>query len=308
MDSMDRTTATNFTVLFMFLNLLFWTFVWEPVANTLHLSTLCQLALFQVILFLLPTALYLYFTKSSPKQILRLNRLSLKNIILIICIAIAIQPAMSLLSLLSSFLFKNNVSETLTANSNSNIILLLISLAIVPAICEEFFFRGVVFYNFRNLRLKKACCITGFYFALMHMDLQQMAYTFVIGIFFCFLVYRTDSIYSSILAHFVINGSQTAYTTILTHLKKQGILSAILDLLAPKGEFHSIITLFLFSLPFFIGFLWIFCKTNTAPSVLTEQGFPAYRPNRKCKETPYDLFFYATIAIYIIAAVTPLLF
>lgn len=106
MDSMDRTTATNFTVLFMFLNLLFWTFVWEPVANTLHLSTLCQLALFQVILFLLPTALYLYFTKSSPKQILRLNRLSLKNIILIICIAITIQPAMSLLSLLSSFLFK----------------------------------------------------------------------------------------------------------------------------------------------------------------------------------------------------------
>ncbi len=76
---MDRTTATNFTVLFMFLNLLFWTFVWEPVANTLHLPTLCQLALFQVILFLLPTALYLYFTKSSPKQILRLNRLSLKK-------------------------------------------------------------------------------------------------------------------------------------------------------------------------------------------------------------------------------------
>ncbi len=308
MDNMDRTTSTNFTVLFMFLNLLFWTFVWEPLATTLHMPSLFQLALYQVILFILPTFIYLYITKSLPKQVLRLNPISFKNVILVICIAITVQPAMALISFLSSFVFKNNVSETLSANSDSNIILLLISLAIVPAICEEFFFRGIVFYNFCNLRLKKACAITGLYFGLMHMDLQQISYTFAIGVLFCFLVYRTNTIYSSIIAHFVINGSQTLYSSLLRNLQKQGILSAISDLLTPKSELHSILTFFLFSLPFLIGFLFLFCKNNPSPSIPTEQGFPAYRPNRKCKETPCDIFLYAILVIYFFMAVLPLFF
>lgn len=305
---MDRTTATNFTVLFMFLNLLFWTFVWEPIATTLHMPTLFQLALFQVILFIIPCGCYLFFTKSPPKQVLRLNAISFKNIILIIAIAITVQPSMTILSYLSSFLFKNNVSATLYANSDSNLFLLLLSVAVVPAVCEELFFRGIVFYNFHNLRLVKACCITGFYFSLMHMDLQQIAYTFVIGVFFCFLVYRTNSIYSSILAHFVINGSQAIYSSLIVNLQKQGILSAIENLLVPKSELYSITVLFLFSLPFFVGFLWLFCKNNPAVSIETEEGFPEYHPNRKCKEDPYDAFFYSVIGIYVFTAVLPLFF
>ncbi len=303
---MDRTTATNFTVLFMFLNLLFWTLVWEPVANTLHMPTLFQLAFFQVLLFIIPCGLYLFFTKSSPKLVLRIHNISFKNIILIIFIAITIQPAMTMLSFLSSFLFKNNVSATLYANSDSNLFLLLISVAVVPAICEELFFRGIVFYNFHNLRLGKACFVTGLYFSFMHMDLQQILYTFAIGTFFCFLVYRTNSIYSSILAHFVINASQTIYSALMLKLEKQGILYNIQTLLAPKGELYSIMMLFLFSIPFFVGFLWLFCKNNIPQSIPTEEGFPEYHPNRKCKETPYDVFFYSVIGIYIAVTVIPL--
>ncbi len=305
---MDRTTATNFTVLCMFLNLLFWTFVWEPLATTLHLPTLFQLSLFQVILFIVPSVLYIFFTKLQPKQVLRLNPITIKNAILIICIAIAVQPSMALLSFLSSFLFQNNISATLYAHSDSNIFLLLLSVAIVPAICEELFFRGIVFYNLQNLRLKQACCITGFYFGLMHMDLQQISYTFAIGVFFCFLVYRTNSVYASILAHFIINGSQTIYSILISHMQQEGILVAIEELLAPKGEFHSIGMMFLFSIPFFVGFLWLFCKANPPQRIPTEQGFPQYRPNRKCRETPYDVFFYVIIGIYVLMAVVPQLF
>ncbi len=304
---MDRTTATNFTVLFMFLNLLFWTFVWEPLATTLHMQTLTQLSLLQVVLFLIPCGLYLFFTKSSPKKMLRLNAISAKNAILVILIAIAVQPAMALLSFLSSFLFQNNVSAMLYENSDTNLFLLLISVALIPAVCEEFFFRGIVFSNFCNLRLLKACCMTGLYFSFMHMDLQQITYTFGIGVLFCFLVYQTNTILASILAHFTINTTQTILTALSFRLEQEGILFAIESLLMPKGQFHSIFLLFVCSLPFLIGFLWIFFKSNTPAVIETELGFPAYHPNRKCKEEPVDILFGCIIAIYVLFTVIPFL-
>ncbi len=305
---MDRTTATNFTVLFMFLNLLFWTFVWEPLATTLHMQTLTQLSLLQVVLFLIPCGLYLFFTKSSPQKMLRFNGISAKNAILVILIAITVQPTMALLSFLSSFLFQNNVSTMLYENSDANLFLLLISVALIPAICEEFFFRGIVFSNFCNLRLSKACCITGFYFSLMHMDLQQIVYTFGIGVLFCFLVYRTDTILASILAHFTINTTQTILTTLSFRLEQQGILSAIENLLMPKGQFYSIFIWFVCSLPFLIGFFWIFFKSTNPTPVETELGFLAYHPNRKCKEDPFDILFGCIIAIYVLFTVVPFVF
>ena len=48
--------------------------------------------------------------------------------------------------------------------------------------------------------------LNGLLFAVFHLDLQQGLYTFLMGILFATLVIRTNSIFSSIIAHITING------------------------------------------------------------------------------------------------------
>ena len=78
--------------------------------------------------------------------------------------------------------------------------------ALLPAICEEFLFRGLIFNGLRT-RIKPVAAIIlgGFLFAIMHLSIQQFIYQFVLGIALCAIVYLTGSIVYSIVVHFVNN-------------------------------------------------------------------------------------------------------
>ena len=55
------------------------------------------------------------------------------------------------------------------ANSVPEFILVVIVIAVTPAICEEFLFRGLIFKNFeRSVKSSKAIFLTGLLFALFH--------------------------------------------------------------------------------------------------------------------------------------------
>lgn len=78
--------------------------------------------------------------------------------------------------------------------------------AILPSVCEEFLFRGLIFNGLRT-RIKPASAIIlgGFLFAIMHLSIQQFIYQFVLGIVLCAVTYLTGSILYSIILHFINN-------------------------------------------------------------------------------------------------------
>lgn len=84
--------------------------------------------------------------------------------------------------------------------------LAVLLLAILPAICEEVIFRGVVLQGLRT-RFGDfvAIIISALMFALMHMSLQQFVYPFLLGCIMGWIVLRTGSIISSIIVHFINN-------------------------------------------------------------------------------------------------------
>lgn len=96
----------------------------------------------------------------------------------------------------------------ITVNPTSVPMYLLSTLlmAIIPAICEELLFRGVILHGLRS-RFSDwgAILLSALMFALMHGNIQQLVYPFILGTIMGWVVLRTGSLVSSMLVHFVNN-------------------------------------------------------------------------------------------------------
>ena len=100
---------------------------------------------------------------------------------------------------------QDNIS-ILPLNNFGWYILNLFVLALLPAICEELIFRGVVLKGLRrNFSDITAVLLSALMFCLMHGNLQQFAYTFLLGVVLGWIATRTGSIFSSMIVHFVNN-------------------------------------------------------------------------------------------------------
>ena len=83
---------------------------------------------------------------------------------------------------------------------------MLFFMAVVPAFCEETMFRGIVYGGYRKDGNKfTAVLLSGFLFGIMHMNLNQALYAFAIGVLLALLLEATNSIWPTILFHFVYN-------------------------------------------------------------------------------------------------------
>ena len=79
-------------------------------------------------------------------------------------------------------------------------------LAILPAVCEETSFRGVVLTGMaRRYRPLTAMLITAFFFAVFHLSLHRFLLVFLIGLGATFLVLRSGSILVGMLLHMLCN-------------------------------------------------------------------------------------------------------
>ena len=85
-------------------------------------------------------------------------------------------------------------------------VLLFISVAIVPAIIEEFAIRGVVMQPLLKYGEKFAILASALFFSLLHGNMFQIPYTFVGGLILGYLLIKTKSIWPPIILHFVNNG------------------------------------------------------------------------------------------------------
>lgn len=86
----------------------------------------------------------------------------------------------------------------------------LLVLALLPAIGEELFFRGMVqrFTNSWTQNPTRSIFFTAFFFAILHFQIVSFIPIFLGGIILGYLYYWTGNLWVSIFAHFVYNASQ----------------------------------------------------------------------------------------------------
>jgi|GEM_PF-769153 len=187
-----------------------------------NVSTFSSIAIMQLLGFFLPVVIYFLITKENVKDTLKLNKLPLKDIILIILLALVCQPLVMGLSGISSIISPNSFSNVIMSPvSETSMLLTIFFVGIVPAIFEEVVYRGVILSGYDNVSIKIASIFSGLYFAYMHLDIQRLLYTLALGILFGYLVRITKSIYSSMLCHFLVNSIQMVFLKVMMSKNEQ---------------------------------------------------------------------------------------
>jgi multidrug efflux pump subunit AcrB len=81
-----------------------------------------------------------------------------------------------------------------------------LALSLTPALCEETFFRGLMLSGLRRWGAWAAIFITALLFGLLHGSIYRLLPTFTLGLVLGYAVWRSGSLYCSILIHALNNG------------------------------------------------------------------------------------------------------
>ena len=164
----------------------------------------------EYLIILLPTILFIKIRGYSIKKVIRLNRISLKEIVIIPLITICAYPIGIFLNymgiIILTLIGKVRPSPVPIPENGLEFILGFFVIAITAGICEEVMFRGLIFKSYEGIGAKKAIVISGLLFGLFHFNLQNLLGPAFLGILFGYLLYRSDSIFTTILAHTTNNG------------------------------------------------------------------------------------------------------
>lgn len=177
-------------------------------------SALLQLG----VLFLLPLFLSCKLLKCSPKKVFKdcnydkinVNIVIISVVLGILCFFINIAVSSLFNGILSfsgyRFIYGSGGESDY---SISNFFLQIFLVAVLPAIGEEFIHRGIVLQGIKHMGFKKAILISSLLFGLIHFNIQQVSYAFVIGLVLGLVAVVSKNIFPAMIIHFVNNGIAT---------------------------------------------------------------------------------------------------
>lgn len=185
-----------------------------------HAGFVFQLLYSQFIL-VLPTALYVLHRRVCVKNEFRYHKIKSGTICLAVLFAFLIMPLMQEINLISMLFAQNEISNKIySVTEGKPFLLSLLVIAGIPAFFEESVYRGCFFNGYSKKSPLKAIFLSALFFGLMHLNFNQFSYAFAMGMVFCFLVEGTDSIFTSMIVHFVINGSSVVMIYLMPMLQK----------------------------------------------------------------------------------------
>ena len=162
--------------------------------------------------FMLPALFLPLFFQASERQPKRLSpKLSGSTIAFIFAGVTCVFAFSYINSIVCSTIFGEiNAVEDMfvyapTYTSDYGVVLQFITIALVPAFCEEFLFRGVVLSNLMPYGKSTAIIVSAVCFGLMHSNFQQFLYATVAGIVLGVVYVLTDSIWPSTIIHMINN-------------------------------------------------------------------------------------------------------
>ncbi|MCX7841935.1 MAG: CPBP family intramembrane metalloprotease [Clostridia bacterium] len=192
-------------------------------------------------LIMLPALILLILFRYDLRKVIRLNRLKLVNafyIIGIMCFALPLAGVLNIINLLviKNIFGKIIINQPPAANDLPGLLISILVIGASAGICEEVLFRGVIQRGLERLGAVRAILLTAFLFGLMHVDFQKLLGTFILGVLIGFIVYRTNSIYGGMLAHFTNNSIAVLLAFAFNKLAKLMESSGLGNNSAAKGD------------------------------------------------------------------------
>ncbi|MBQ7014534.1 MAG: CPBP family intramembrane metalloprotease [Clostridia bacterium] len=147
--------------------------------------------------------------KTKTIRFFKLRFIKRKDLPIVFWMAVTVISGSFLLNILSLDMFSaiglDVEGNMLAAYDMNNMWLSLLIVAVIPAIFEELFFRGATMSVLSKEKTAAAIFISAALFALVHGSMYLIFSSFFAGVVFGITVYLTDSIYASMLTHFINN-------------------------------------------------------------------------------------------------------
>lgn len=162
--------------------------------------------------FMLPALFFRLLSKGKQTQSMRLEIKPSRDTLPIIFASVAMIFAFSyangvFISLFETAEYEPIFNEAPYYMEDYGFVLQFITIALVPAFCEEFLFRGVILSNLMPYGKATAIIISSVLFGLMHSNFYQFLYTVAAGILLGAIYVMTDSIWCSVLVHMINNST-----------------------------------------------------------------------------------------------------
>lgn len=135
------------------------------------------------------------------------NSIKVLNVFLIIIYTELWMPLVTSVNVFSQLFTSNAVIEVTDQMTSLPLVVMVLIAGIIAPFCEELVFRGIFFFGLKNAtgRIIGSALTSALFFGLMHLNLNQLCYAFVIGIVFAVTDEILGSIWPSVIMHCVIN-------------------------------------------------------------------------------------------------------
>ena len=165
----------------------------------------------QLIIFLFPTVIYAKLKGEGYSSRLKIRLVGAHQLL------VALLGALTLIcgSLLLNILIGEGVGQsdfslydTFVAEhdgSAESFFYVTLAYAVLPAVCEEFFFSGLMCAEYEEHGMAAAVIMPSLFFGMVHLNFAQLAIYIFAGLVLAAVMYATRSILGSILVHFVYN-------------------------------------------------------------------------------------------------------
>ena len=158
--------------------------------------------------FFLPALLFLILRGPTPPKRLRMFAPRLRHYPFLFSAFFVLISGGMLLSMLcggTSSLGNSATSFEEIATSPISLLWAIPSLAILPALLEELFFRGIVVTEYERRGAIRAVLMSALLFALCHFDLRNLPVYFFSGLLFALVLLATNSLFATVILHAVYN-------------------------------------------------------------------------------------------------------
>ena len=160
--------------------------------------------------YILPFPILFYLMKKLDSDRLETKSLNIQTFLLYFCISFTLMIIGNIIGLAVTTLIGNLIQSDVanpiqTLINSSDIMLNLIIISIIGPIFEELFFRKLLIDRTIKYGARVSIILSASLFGLMHGNLNQFFYAFLLGGFFAYVYIKTGKIIYTILLHISLN-------------------------------------------------------------------------------------------------------
>lgn len=176
-----------------------------------------------LITFFLVTIIYSIIVKADFSKIFPLEKVGAKTMYLVCTFGLAVGIIANYASNLLMTLFDAlggidaSIDMEYKCDTILDVVMLYAAVAIVPALVEEFAFRGIILGSLRKYSDSLAVLVSGVIFGLMHGNFAQIPFAIVVGLVLGYVAVKTNSLLPGIIIHFLNNALSVTLSLLSTN-------------------------------------------------------------------------------------------